>query len=323
MNHNQFKEWLLLSVYDELTPEERKALEQHLPECTGCREELTELNKLSAAAGKRTLIEPSDALLREARRELLVALRIDRSRRGVFERVKEYVSETIAPQYRIAFGAVAMAGVGLFAGYMIFSLPASSSLPGGLLVDEGNAQYSEVGDARIANVRFIDADASDGMVEFVFEAVKPMRIRGSVNDKSVQRVLTHALVNDQNPGVRLRSVNTIATQVFQAPAQQADIIEALIEALKYDENDGVRREALKVLLQFPMTKQIRDAFFYTLMNDKNPGVRIEAIKGMEKAKDIETLVDDQMLNVLQQRVEQDNNNFIRLRARAILQEVQQ
>ena len=330
MNHNQFKEWLLLSVYGELTSEEQQVLDDHLPECAECRSELAELNKLNAAIGKRKLVEPSDQLLREARRELQVALRIERSRRTLLQRVKDYVTETLSPQYRIAFGAAAMLGIGLLAGYWIFSAPHSSSQPGALVVEEDATQYSEVGEARIANVRFIDADPSDGQVEFVFEAVKPMRIKGDINDKQIQKVLTHALLNNQNPGVRLRIVSTIArhrraqlqSQV-SGQVQDEELIDALIEALRDDPNDGVRKEALKVLRSFPMTKAIRDAILYVLMHDKNPGLRVDAIKSMEQAKMEERFVDDQLLNVLKQKVEQDDNNYIRLRAKALLQEVKQ
>jgi hypothetical protein len=329
MNHSHFRELLHLSVYGELTPDERQILEGHLPECADCRAELAELNKMSAMLSERKLIEPDETLLREARRELRVALRLELSRRSVWQKIADLAPQSIQPRYRVAFGGVAMLGIGLLAGYMIFSKPPGSDLDVLVSQSENTAEFSEVGDARIANVRFIDPDASDGEVEFVFEAVKPVRMKGSVNDKQIQRVLTHALLNEQNPGVRLRTVNTIASQVALTQSvpneqvQDVELVEALIEALKFDPNDGVRKEALKVLIQFPLTKAIRDALLYALVHDKNPGIRVEAIKNMEKAKAANQMIDEQTLNVLRQKMEQDDNNYIRLRARAILQEVKQ
>lgn len=336
MNHRQMKELLQLSLYGELTADEQRTLEQHLPECAECRADLAELNKLSAMLNERKHVEPDEQLLREARRELQVALRLEHSRRSIWQEIADVIQQNIQPQYRVAFGSVALLGVGLLAGYMMFSAPSPSDPSFDVLVgqadgsSEKGTEFSEVGDARIANVRFIDPDASDGEVEFVFEAVKPVRIKGNINDKQIQRVLTHALLNEQNPGVRLRTVNTIASQVALtqvSPSEQVqdiELVDALIEALKYDPNDGVRKEALKVLSQFPLTKAIRDALLYVLVHDKNPGIRVEAIKNMEKVKAATNQVfDEQVLDVLRQKMEQDDNNYVRLRARAILQEVQQ
>jgi hypothetical protein len=330
MNHNQFKEWLLLSLYAELSPDDRRELKLHLEVCAECRAELGELKALKQIIGKRKLVEPTEQLLREARRELRVALRVERERRSAFRILDEFLVNIFSPKYRLVSGAAGLVGVGIFAGYLLFS-PSPLAVRPGVGLDDGAARYSELGDAQITNVRFVDPDASDGQVEFMFEAVKPIRMKGSINDKQIQRVLAHALLNEANPGVRLRTVTALASQIAlsQLPSgphvQDEELVDALIEALRYDPNDGVRKEALKVLRTFPMSKRIRDALLFVLMHDNNPGLRVEAIKGMEQAakRGGDFAVDEHLLNVLRQKIDHDDNNFIRLRAMALLQEVQQ
>lgn len=329
MNHAQFKEWLMLSVYGELGPKDRKVLKSHLAGCDECRTELTDLRRLMRAVGKRKLVEPSEQLLHEARRELQGVLRLERNRKNVLQTIDGVLAGFFTPGYRLVIGSLALVGVGILGGYLLFS-QSPVSLPAELVPGDGAAQISALGEARIANVRFLDPDASDGEVEFVFEAIKPVRMKGNISDKQVQRVLAHALLNEQNPGVRLRTVSTIASQVALVqsqsgtPTQDEQLVDALIEALRYDPNDGVRKEALKVLRTFPMTKRIRDALLSVLMNDKNPGLRVDAIKAMEEVARAQEhlVVDEHLLDVLRQKVEHDSNNFIRLRAMALLEEIQ-
>ena len=64
-------------------------------------------------------------------------------------------------------------------------------------------------DISISNIQFIDSDPSDGEVEFTFQASKPVRLKGNVNDPKIQSVLTYAMLNEQNPGSRLNSINAM------------------------------------------------------------------------------------------------------------------
>src|SRR6202007_573133 len=96
--------------------------------------------------------------------------------------------------------------VGLFAGYLlaprhVIDLKTQAEGTHPAPIDTSNLA--------ISNIRFVDADPTDGQIEFAYDAVKPMRVKGSVNDAKIQRLLTYALEREQNPGVRLRAVNTL------------------------------------------------------------------------------------------------------------------
>jgi HEAT repeat protein len=96
---------------------------------------------------------------------------------------------------------------------------------------------------------------------------------------------------------------------------------ALISALKGDQNPGVRQEALRVLLRYPLDMEVKQALLYALMHDKNSGNRIAAINGLASASMEGHPIDQDVLNILKQKTESDNNNYVRRQARTIIREV--
>lgn len=319
MNHQHYKQWLQLLIYDELEVEQHKLLNEHLASCGECRNELEELKRLHALLANRPGVEPTDELLEEARQELRAALRLERTRQTTWQRVLAAFPSLGVPRYRAAFGGLVMLGVGVFAGYLAFA-PSST-------IDQQQqtaaVPSSPEGGTHITNVRFIDADASDGVIEFTFDAVAPVHIKGNVNDEQVQKVLTHAMLNDQNPGTRLRSVNAFASQMQNRKQPDRELKAALIGALTSDENPGVRKEALRVLQSFPFDDEIKNAFLQVLVHDKNSGLRIAAINGLDSARAPGILADQDILNVMKERMHSDDNSYVRIRAKAVLQEVRQ
>jgi hypothetical protein len=308
MKHNEWKENLQLMIYDELPELQRKETEQHLQTCDSCRVEFEELKKLQQVLGPQAKLEPSEQLLMESRQLLRSALREEREKKSFFERLREKLYGG-APSYQVALGYCSAILIGLFVGYLAFGRPKVEHIAQQqkIPIDRGNVQ--------ISNVKFIDSNpGDDGQVEFAFDAVTPMKVKGSINDERIQKVLTYALVQEENPGVRLRAINAIEqSQVKPDP----EIKKALITTLKSDENAGVRREALSLLQKFPFDKETKAAFLYVLGHDKNAALRIAVIQSLSAKK-----ADDQEVrNVLKERVETDNNNFIRMKAKAVLQEV--
>lgn len=302
MSHKRFKQSLPLLLYDELSQSDRELLEEHLKRCEGCRLDWEELKQLPAALGERQPLEASSRLLADARLELELALRTEREKRSPWKRFSTFW----LPGYAVAGVGVVTLVLGLFLGRMLLQ-PAPQDDP----ISQGAAE--------IRNVRFMDADAKDGVVEFSFETVTPVRVKGSVDDERVQRVLTYAATREQNPGVRLRALNALGAQ----PKKRGDsrVKEALIRALRSDENPGVRKEALRVLRQLPYDEQIKDTLLYVLMNDSNSGLRIAAINSLESAFAGEGQSDPETLDVLKKKMESDRNDYVRLQAANLIKEI--
>jgi hypothetical protein len=320
MKHNDYKELLHLSFYDELDEEERQVLEDHLKGCDDCQEELAELRKLGALLDRGQRFEITDQLLDEARRELRVALRLEKSKRPFWVGILDQFDALASPAVKVALSSAAMVVVGLAAGYLLFKSETAGVSGITQAVGQASAQSTET---KIANLTFVGQPLQGGDVEFTFDLVAPVHMKGNVNDVAVQRVLAQALVSDQNPGARLRTVSAIAEQSEALRSSDTEIKTALLQAAKTDPNVGVRKQALEALHRFPMDKEIKDALLFILQNEGNPGIRIAAISYLQSPELSRQLVDQDLLSVLKERMQSDNNNYVRTRAKHFYEEVQQ
>ncbi|MBS4027904.1 MAG: HEAT repeat domain-containing protein [Ignavibacteriales bacterium] len=324
MNHDHYKESLQLLLYDELTVEEKNDIEQHLQKCPECRKELEQLQKFHTTLSSQKFIEPDSQLLREARQELRYSLKHSPPRESLWDWLQSALS-SIFIQYKVALGGVATLTMGFIIGYVVFSPPNQpqkmEELASPNLSLSSRFPLSAQGDAKVNNIRFYDSDVSDGEIDFSFDAVTPVRMKADIKDDRVQKILAHALLNEQNPGVRLRSVSAMALE--HTPPADDEIKDALITALTTDENPGVRREALRALQKFSFDDKLKQALLHVLNYDSNSALRIEAVNyfASTKSKSSPAIFDDAVRKVLHEKMQSDNNNYIRLRARAVLQEV--
>ena len=323
MNHQQYKERIELLYYDELTGRDRAKTEAHMRSCEECRTLFDELKKLHGVLAQYTPVEVNDRLLSDARVELQSALRDERRKQSWWERLAGVAAETIMPQYKVAFVGVATIATGFFLGYLTFRTTATQPVQSLPQVQTTNIQERPMlpEEGQITNVKFLDSDARDGEVEFTFDAVLPMHLKGKVNDPQIQQALSYALLNEQNPGVRLRTVSAMASE--QAANRDEDVKHVLITALTSDDNVGVRKEALQALQRFPFDNEIKKSFMDVLVHDSNSAIRIAAINALDSSKSKGTAGNQDLLNILKDKMKSDNNEYIRIRAKAVLQEINQ
>jgi hypothetical protein len=313
MRHQRYKEWIPLLAYDELDEDQKYLLDQHLTVCAECREQLQEIKEIQQAAGSPP--EPSDLLLQQARRELRIGIGL-RGRQSEQRRwLGGWSGFWLIPSLRTAVAGAICLALGLTIGHFVYQQPPAGE--DSVITKPVVLLPASPGNISIGNIRFIDADASDGTVEFTYEETAPVHLRGSINDPRIQNVLSETLVDAQNPGVRLRAVNVLNTDQLKPP--DADVKRALITALKLDENNGVRKQALAALKNFPYDSEIRDALLFVLNNDSNPAMRIAAIDAIRT----ERYRDPEVLRVLKEKMHTDGNEYIRYRSRAVLQEANQ
>jgi hypothetical protein len=321
MNHKMIVQQIELYLHDELSPEQRAAFEQHMQRCPSCSEEMEQQRKLEDTVHiHRKTIEVDDRLLQEARQQLRAALRAERARPGLRARIQDSFGWLPSWNYRVVLGSAAMLAGGILIGRTFLAPSSPISSPELRVEPIAVSSPAEAKEPRIMNLQFNKTDAGDGEVDFTFDAVTPVHLRGNINDEKIQAVLAHALVTEQNPGVRLRSVNMLASQVEQLSPPDPKIKGALVSALRSDDNPAVRREALRVLKNFPFDKEIREAFLYVLVHDKNPGLRIAAINSLDSARTQTRQAGPDLLEVLKERMQSDNNNYVRIRAKEVLEE---
>ncbi|MCX6141605.1 MAG: HEAT repeat domain-containing protein [Ignavibacteriales bacterium] len=321
MRHSDYKELLRLSFCDELNEEERRVLDEHVKGCDECLEEVEELRKLGTLLHGGQRFEISEQLLDEARLELRVALRLEQSKRRFWSQLVDQLDVLTSPALRFALGSAAMIVVGLAAGYLLFK-PSEATGVAGFTQAVGRTSEQSTGPT-ITNFKFIGQPLQGSDVEFTFDVVTPVHMKGSVNDAGVQRVLAQALMSDQNPGARLRTVSAIVEQGEALKSTDTEIKTALLDAVKSDPNVGVRKQALQALKRFPLDGEVKDALIFILKNEENPGIRIEAIAYLQSPEFSRQLVDKNLLDVLKEKMQSDNNNYVRTRAKHFYEEVQQ
>ncbi len=318
-SHTQWEEWLELSRYGELSDADQQRLDVHLESCDRCRAFRDRLDEFSQVMEEAAPSRPGAADLEAARGDLWSNVTLGRAEHRSPKKWKDRFlnglqsfTSTTFPSYRTVLGGALMLFVGLVAGYYLAFQ--GGRTPGFQLAGMDHTDLLANDEVAISNVRFVDSDLSDGMLEIGFEAVRPVQIRGSVDDPGIQRVLTFTVLNEQNPGVRLRAVNAVsASELLHS---EREIKNALVTALQTDSNAGVRGEAFNALNRYPLDDEIRDAMIHTLVFDDNPALRINAINRLQEQ--VPAAYDEVLERVLRASMISDENAYIRTKARTVL-----
>jgi hypothetical protein len=315
MKHKKYNELIKLFLYDELTAEEQKDLKEHLIVCTDCEAELQSQKSFMEILSDKKFNEPSPSLLNDARLQLSRSIKNEAAKENFPGFISRIVSEIFLSRKLILLGGGVTFAAGLLLGFMLFN---SSLLP----EDVNQVEFTQASlfesNIKINNIRIVDQNLERGEIEFVFEAVKPIRLKGRVDDPEIQNILLYSILNEENPGVRLNSVNLLSNK----PEKEIDneVKEALIIAAMHDENPGVRREALQLLNKQKYDPEIKIALLHILKNDSNSALRIEAINGLKKAQEEGYKFDENAVTILKEKMNEDENNYIRLHARKVLLE---
>ena len=201
MKHKKFEEWLQLSLYNELSEQEQVLLTHHLQACEQCQLELVKLKKIHESLSLRKSIAVSEPMLQEARRNLRLRIQADAEKITLWKKLKRRIDDFLAPPLQIAFGGAATLALGILVGYILFKMPSENNLHFRQTAYTTSAM--EAGESQVTNIHFVDRDVQSGDVDFTFESVTPVHIRGNVNDEHIQKILARALVSNQNAGVRL------------------------------------------------------------------------------------------------------------------------
>ncbi len=319
MRHQDLKSMLVLSLYGELNDGERFLLAEHLKECVRCRRELADLQQFHSYLGADEASEPPPELLFQARHSLWSALDSSASttsRPRLAGRLAGWLHPLSSSGNRPSgtwlspvLSGAAMLALGLLCGFWIFS----SGADGG----EGLQPLDTPG---IANIRFLESDPDEQEVELVYDEVRPVRLKGNVDDQAIRRVLTHAAVHERNPGIRLAAVNRLGENLEALPVGL--IKQTLVVSLQTDENDGVRKRALEALQRLPFDADVQRAYLYVLQYDPNPGMRVAVINALELAALDGMNVAPDLLEVLKERTTADDNDYVRIRSQSFLRQVE-
>ena len=289
-----------LYFYGELMPEEEDRLEEHLHGCAGCAREMERQRAMAAALARRQAEVPP-MLLDACRADLLAAIqggapRLFKPAKGPWTLFLEALAATLAgfSRYRTPVGAVALVAVGFFAArFTGAGVPASSLSPAG-----------EV----FSTVRSVEADSS-GRVQIAFDETRRRVVSGPTGDRDIQRLLL-AAAREDNPAVRVESVDLLRSR-----AGSGEVRDALLNVVARDSNAGVRLKALDGLKPLAGDPQVRKTLAQVLLADDNPAVRMQVVDLLVLHRD------DSMVGVLQNLVQNEDNNYVRLKCEKALKDM--
>jgi predicted anti-sigma-YlaC factor YlaD len=292
-----------LYVYGELTPDEEEQVEEHLHRCQDCARGLDRQRGLMAVLDRREAELPA-SLLADCRGDLQAAVRREaatRARPNATWRLS--MSEALArffasvSRFRQPIGALALVAVGFFAARFTGSTPtAPVSAPA-------------LSDQVFATVRSVQADGAGG-VHIAFDETRRRSVAGRVDDERIRRLLLAAARDDNNAAVRVESVG-----LLKATPESGEIRSALLNALANDPNAGVRLKALEGLKPQAADTHVRKGLAQALLTDDNPAVRMQIIDLLVEHRD------NSMVGILQNVVQKEDNNYVRLKCEKALKDM--
>lgn len=311
MNHRALREDVCMLALNELDAGARQRAQEHLNTCNECRLLHDDVVRMAGALAAFPAVPDGGDLLAAARADLMRTLRSGGVRSRWRDRLAGVLAGFSGQAYRVAFGAAAFLAAGILIGRTWPAAPDDSALP--LMPGAGTKE-----EPRFSNIRFERFPAGGDLYEVQYDEVTPVRISGTLQNPAIQKALVRAMVGDENAGVRLRAVNTLAAPASAEPDRE--IKAALILALRSDPNAGVRKQALAALRRLPYDVEIKNAFIHTLMVDQNPGLRVDAINSLDSVAARNVAIDGALLDVLREKAARDENTYVQWKARAVLRE---
>ena len=301
------RENIVLQVYGELADDARHELEQHVARCADCAAELKSEQEFHALLAQDRAAEPSPNLLAASRMRLQEAL--ETAPQGAWWHRLAFDPMSWLRQVRFSPALASTILIFGFAGGVGTTYKLTShapQFPGQIQTPQQQAQLS---DASIAGIESVTPEPGTNQISIKYNTVTTQEAQGSLNDQRIQQLLLYAARNNYNSGVRMDSVGLLT----QNPTD-SHFRDALIYALQYDSNPGVRFKALDGLGAYVKDDtNVRDALLRALVNDTNPGVRTEALRMLEPVK-----ADGSVRGVLMTLAAKDSSQYIRSQARTLL-----
>jgi len=316
MNCELAHERIVTAAYGELPDEQIHELERHMAGCPECQTERDQLLALKVFADAQPVLEPPPNLVARSRQRLAEALDALPPKRW-YERLSQRMTNNVASIQAAPVAAclllVAGIGAGSLGGYEYAQNRAAHAAA---LQTATVTQQTPVAQAEIANISSIVREPNSEMVEVRYNQVVPQRMQGSLDDPAIRQLLMLASENSASAGVRDDSVGLLAAECRAGHSCQAEgIRDALMVALRYDKNAGVRQKALEGLEPYvSQDVRVRDAVLEALLNDSDARIRTAAVSILEPVEG-----DTSVRQVLHTVANSDQSPQLRTVSRQVLQ----
>ncbi len=322
MNCELARERIVAAAYAELSDELTHELDRHVDGCPDCQADREQLQALKVLAGAFPVLEPEANLVARSRLRLEEALDQIPPKRW-YERFGQRILNNFANMQAapvaacllllVGAGAGGLGGYELAQGRVAQAAAQASNAAKGPAVAQPQATAAE-----IASISSIVRQPNSNVVEVRYNQVVPQQIQGPMDDPAIRQLLMLASENATSEGVRDDSVDLLAAECRAGHGCKATgIRDALMVALRYDKNAGVREKALKGLEPYVAEDvRVRDAVLEALLNDSDPRIRNAAVGILQPVE-----ADTSVRQVLHTVAYSDDDSHIRTVSRQVLSRV--
>jgi hypothetical protein len=321
MNCEIAHERIVTAAYGELPDEQVHELERHMAGCPDCHTQREAMQALKLLADAHAALDPSPNLIARSRLRLEEALDAIPPKRW-YERLGQRVMNKFASLQHAPVAAclllIAGMGAGTLGGYEFAqSRAAHNALAARAALPVARPQ-PPVSKAEIASISSIVRQPNSETVEVNYSRLVPQQVQGSLDDPAIRQLLMLASQDSASAGVRDDSVGLMAAECRAGHSCKPEgIRDALMVALRYDRNAGVREKALEGLEPYVAEDvRVRDAVLEALLNDPEPRIRTAAINILEPVE-----ADTSVRQVLSSVADSDQNPHIRTVSREVLSHV--
>jgi hypothetical protein len=304
MNCGAVLNFIPLYFYGELSPPQEDELEEHLHACPDCAREMECQRALAAALSGRQ-IEPSAAFLDHCRQDLMATVLGHGSQlAGAPARMHVATTARRPGPWRLFLDALAETFSGL--GRLRLPLGAAAMVALGFFSARVTTTRTPVNTESVfPTVRSIQPDGS-GRVQISLDETRRRVVSGRMDDQNIQQLLLDAAHGD-NPAARLESLGVLKDRADSSPVR-----DALLDAVAHDPNPGVRLAALEGLKPLSSDQDVRKVLAQVLLTDDNPAIRMQVVDLLTAHRD------DAIVGVLQDLMQRENNNYVRMKSEKAL-----
>jgi hypothetical protein len=318
MNCELAHERIVTAAYGELSDEQTHELERHMTGCPDCHLDREQLLAMKVLAEAHPVMEPPANLVARSRLRLEEALDALPPKRW-YERLIQRMTNNFASIQAAPIAACLLMVVGAGAGILgTYEYAQSRAAHAVLTGQASDIKPAPEPTAEITNISSIVRQPNSEIVEVRYNQVVPQQMEGSLDDPKIRELLMVASENSTSSDVRDDSVGLLAAECRAGHScQGAGIRDALMVALRYDKNAGVRLKALDGLQPYVAEDtRVRDSVLEALLNDTDPRIRTEAVNILEPVE-----ADTSVRQVLHTVANSDNNPHIRTVSREVLRRV--
>lgn len=278
---------LLLYLLDELDDMTRQSVKSHLDACPSCMQLMEDEKAWMGNLKQAPVLKPGYRVLSRAHSRLMQALEnrsVNKPSSWFPERFLNIFPNLFYQNRLVLAGIVFVCG--FFVGHWSDFWQSRHRLVDAL----SKNQATMVGNFDIDT---ISDDGND--IELQFSTVERHSVRGNLQNRNMQYLLSYALVHLDQDNVRLKCI-----ELLQKAAEKEMVQRALYFAAQKDENPGVRLKAVRILKNLPLTDPLKDVLVRVFFQDDNSGIRLAAKDALSGS------VDPYILKTGSDLLDQDN-----------------